>query len=235
MAREEPLRLQVYLARCGIGSRRGCEKIIEQGRVAVNGESVTRQGVKVEPGDRVEVDGKEAVIEAKRVYLALNKPPGYLCSQKDSQGRPLAVDLIRPKIPYRVFHVGRLDFNSSGLIFYTNDGDFAARITHPSQEIEKEYRVDSPQPIPRRMIEDFRRGITLEGQLYQLKDFRFQGNKRVYLVLAEGKNREIRRVFEAYHQPISRLHRIRIGSVHLRDLESGSFRHLTQNERRNLW
>ncbi|MFP4408469.1 MAG: pseudouridine synthase [Spirochaetaceae bacterium] len=226
-----PLRLQLFLARAGVASRRRCEEIIASGRVQVNGEVVQRQGVTVDPEtDEVRLDGKPIRQARNYVYFALNKPPGYLTSNKDPEGRSLAIELIREAYSGRLFSVGRLDFLSSGLIFFTNDGRFADRVAHPSSRIEKEYLVETKRPIPRELLEQWRSGIEIEGERYHLKSYTFKGPRRVQLVLEEGKNREIRNVLHAHNIPTKRVHRVRIGRVTLGDLGPGAFRKLTKAE-----
>lgn len=231
--REEsgPLRLQLFLARAGVASRRKCEDIIASGRVQVNGEVVKRQGVKVDPEqDEIRLDGKPIRQARKYVYFALNKPPGYLTTNKDPEGRPLAVELIREAYSGRLFSVGRLDFLSSGLIFFTNDGRFADRVAHPSSQIEKEYLVEAKRPIPEELLQQWQKGIDVEEERYHLKDYSFKGPRRIQLVLEEGKNREIRNVFHAHNIPTKRVHRIRIGPISLGDLGPGGYRKLSEQE-----
>lgn len=226
-----PLRLQLFLARAGVASRRKCEEIIASGRVQVNGEVVKQQGVKVDPeNDEVRLDGKPIRQARKYVYFALNKPPGYLTTNKDPEGRPLAIELIREAYSGRLFSVGRLDYLSSGLIFFTNDGRFADRVAHPSSEIEKEYLVETKRPIPEELLQRWQKGIEVEGEQYHLKDYSLKGPRRVQLVLEEGKNREIRNVFHAHNIPTKRVHRLRIGPVTLGDLGPGACRKLNEQE-----
>ena len=132
MSLSEPIRLQVFMARCGVASRRRSEELIQQGEVTVNGELVTAFGTKVNADDDVRVSGRRIRLESRRIYVALNKPRRYICSAADPEGRPLALDLLADSYPERLFSVGRLDFLSSGLIFYTNDGQFAKAVAHPS-------------------------------------------------------------------------------------------------------
>jgi 23S rRNA pseudouridine2605 synthase len=224
----EQIRLQVYMARCGIGSRRRCELYIREGRVTVNGLTAAL-GTKVAPSDRVALDNRRLHPETEQFYLAINKPPGYLCSNSDSRGRPLLLDLLQ-EVPQRIFHVGRLDFRSSGLIFYTNDGTFAKTVSHPSSRIEKEYQVETKNPIPEEPLLKYKRGVTIGGVSYRLRKYRYKTTRKVVLTLIEGKNREIRRVFEHFGLFPSKIHRVRIGCVHLGRLPSGGYRPLSQKE-----
>ena len=225
----EPIRLQVYLAHAGLASRRGAEKIIAQGRVSINGRQISAAGEKVHPGDDVCIDGKKIRVESRLLYLVLNKPPLYICSSFDPQGRPLALDLL-PACPERLYSVGRLDYRSSGLLMFTNDGNFAARAGHPRAEIEKEYLVESTVPILDRAVEEFARGVLVEGVLYKAREIEKTGNKSLRVVLVEGKNREIRRVFSHFHLHPKALQRVRIGPVRIGDLKEGESRPLCADE-----
>jgi 23S rRNA pseudouridine2605 synthase len=224
------LRLQTYLAHAGVASRRSSEKLILDGRVSVNGRIVTVLGEKVREGDAVALDGVPVKPEERLLYLVLHKPRGYLCSSRDPLGRPLARDLFEGDIRERIYNVGRLDYLSSGLVIFTNDGDFAAGISHPSAEIEKEYLVEAAGSVPDTAIEAFRQGITIEGVRYRAKKIERFGRRSLKIVLVEGKNREIRRVFSHFHLHPEKLHRIRIGPVLIGDLTGGASRPLTEEE-----
>jgi 23S rRNA pseudouridine2605 synthase len=223
------MRLQVYLAHAGIASRRAAEKLIAEGRVTVNGRQIITPGEKVLPTDEVHFDGLPVKTESRLLYLVLNKPPFYICSSSDPQGRALALELL-PPCEERLYNVGRLDYRSSGLIFFTNDGAFAASVSHPSAEIEKEYLVESTVPIPDRTVEEFARGVIVEGVMYRAREIEKTGNKSLRVVLVEGKNREIRRVFSHFRLHAEKLQRVRVGPVLLGDLKEGQSRPLTKNE-----
>lgn len=228
------MRLQVYLAHAGIASRRACEEIIAAGRVSVNGNVVTVPGTKVLDGDSVAVDGKPVRQEEQKRYVLLHKPAGYVCSLSDEKGRKTAADILKPHFSERLYNVGRLDMFSAGLIIFTNDGDFAAKISHPSAEIEKEYIVETSLPIPDGLVETFMKGIRIEGVFYKCKFCEQLGARRIRVVLIEGKNREIRRVFEHYDAAIKRLTRIRIGPIQNNGLQAGQFRELNPDEIKSL-
>jgi 23S rRNA pseudouridine2605 synthase len=227
---EDPVRLQVYLARAGLASRRRGEKLITEGRVQVNGRVVSVLGEKVFPGDTVLVDGRPVQPETRLHYLALHKPPGYICSSSDPQGRPLALELLPAGIRERLYSVGRLDLRSSGLILFTNDGDFAARVSHPSAGLEKEYLVEASGPIPDSVVKAFTQGLVVEGERYQAREIERTGQRQLRICLVEGKNREIRRVFSHFHLHPQKLHRVRIGPVKLGDLAEGVSRPLEEAE-----
>ncbi|MDR0557336.1 MAG: rRNA pseudouridine synthase [Treponema sp.] len=228
------IRLQAYLAHAGVASRRAAEKLITDGRVSVNGTLVSILGTKVSADDTVRLDGIPVVIQTNALYLLLNKPPEYICSSSDPQGRRLAKDLLPARIEMRLYNVGRLDYRSSGLIIFTNDGDFAAKISHPSSNIEKEYLVEASGHIPDTVIEDFLRGVVIEGVIYQAKRIARLGRKAIRVVLIEGKNREIRRVFSYFHLHPVVLRRIRIGNISLGGLVEGASRPLSPQEIESL-
>ena len=227
--RGKNIRLQVFLSHAGVASRRAAEEIIARGRVSVNGVTITAQGTKVEDGDIVLLDGKPVQPESRLLYIALNKPPGYICSSYDPQGRPLALSLL-PAAKERLYNVGRLDFLSCGLIFFTNDGNFASRLSHPGSGLEKEYAVEASGIIPDSVIDAFNSGVMVEGEFYKAKSAEKTGRKSLRIILIEGKNREIRRVFSYFHLHPVLLKRIRIGSVLLGNLAEGSSRPLTEKE-----
>ena len=232
--KEKNIRLQVYLSHAGIASRRAAEEIIASGRVSVNGSTVTSQGSKVKENDIILLDGRPVSPEKRMVYFALNKPPGFICSSSDPQGRPLAKELLPSAITERLYNVGRLDFLSCGLIFFTNDGNFANRLGHPSSELEKEYFVEAAGAIPDTAVEAFNSGITIDGIHYKAKKAQRTGWKSMRIILIEGKNREIRRVFSHFHLHPSLLKRVRIGSVLLGNLGEGVSRPLTDAEVKEL-
>jgi len=230
----QDIRLQVFLAHAGVASRRTSESMIQEGRVTVNGLIVSKMGIKVQNDDKICLDGMPVVAEQKLHYLALNKPPGYLCSSRDPQGRPLALELLPKTIKERLYNVGRLDYQSSGLIFFTNDGHFTARLSHPGSQIEKEYLVESTVPIPNQVIDEFLAGLTIADEQYRALRIERLGQKRLIIILLEGKNREIRKVFSHFHLHPSMLRRVRIGTIKLGELPEGECRLLSAKEKASL-
>ncbi len=230
MPNDGSLRLQLFMASCGVASRRACERFIAGGRVQVNGRTVTELGSRVRSSDSVAVDGKPIRPVRSKLYVALNKPRAYLCSNRDPQGRPLAVDLLRDRYPGRLFSIGRLDYLSTGLILFTNDGELARAVSHPSSDVEKEYLVEAKRPVREELLEEFARGVTVDGVRYRIKRFRFKSSTRVLIALSEGKNREIRNLFNAHNVALSRVHRTRIGGVALGKLRIGAHRALSDAE-----
>jgi 23S rRNA pseudouridine2605 synthase len=228
-------RLQKVLAHAGVASRRHCEELIVQGRVQVNGKIVRELGMKVNPdGDKILVDGRPIRLE-KHVYLLLNKPTGVITSVRDPQGRRVVTDLLKG-VKERVYPVGRLDYDTSGLLLLTNDGELANRLAHPSYEIDKVYRawvkgVPAPEQVRKLaagiMLED---GITAPGQAKLIKTSAAGDKALLELTIHEGRNRQVRRMCEAIGHPVLSLERIRLGFLTLEGLKSGEFRPLTSAE-----
>jgi len=227
---ESEIRLQVYLARCGLGSRRGCEQLIQDRRITLNGATVTQPGEKVNPGDVVKMDGKKVVPTTKQIYIALHKPRGFLCSNADPEGRPVASQLFAGAIKERLFHVGRLDFLSTGLILYTNDGEFSKLVSHPRAQIEKEYLVETARAIDDDFLNRYAHGIMVGDIVYRCKSYVLRSDHSALITLTEGKNRELRNVFTSRNIRLKRVHRTRIGPLTLRGIPPGHFRRLTEHE-----
>lgn len=226
----EKMRISVFLAHSGIASRRTSETFVTEGRVTVNGEVVTNLATKVTSSDIVTFDGNPVSLEEKNRYILLNKPDGVVCSLSDEKGRPTAADILKESVAERVYNVGRLDMYSKGLIIFTNDGDFARLLSHPSSELEKEYVVNASQDIPDELVEKFKRGIRVEGVFYKARDCWKSDDRKLHVILLEGKNREIRNVFKFFEIPIRSLIRVRIGQVQIAGMAPGTFRDLTEKE-----
>jgi 23S rRNA pseudouridine2605 synthase len=227
---ENVVRLQVYLAHSGVASRRNAERFILDGRVTVNGDTVTSMGSKVRGGDVVCVDGKRVRPEEFKRYVLLSKPSGYVCSLSDEKGRPVAADILKNAYVERLYNIGRLDMYSSGALIFTNDGQFASVIGHPSAEIEKEYIVEASLPFRDDVIDAFKKGIRIENVFYKCKLAERLSSRRMRVVLIEGKNREIRKVLDHFGVRVKSLIRVRIGNVSLGDLHYGEFRDLSSTE-----
>ena len=220
-----------------MASRRAAEQIILAGRVYVNGGLVCRLGTKVDPShDEVTVDGKRVRVRRK-LYIALNKPVGCVCSRKDELGRPTVYDLL-PKEWQMLHSVGRLDFNTEGLIFLTNDGQFALHLTHPRHGVRKRYAATVEGRVDRMMLERFTHGVWHAGEKLQARAARIvsagHGRSVVELELVEGKNREVRRLFESQELVVKRLQRMQIGKIKLGELKPGRWRALTETEIKTL-
>ena len=228
------IRLQKLLAPSGVASRRKCEELMLDGLVEVNGEVVTRLGTKVDPRTAViRVSGKRLPPMSPNVYLVLNKPRGVVSTMSDPQGRRTLADLVADR-PERLFHVGRLDTDTEGLILLTNDGDFAQRVAHPSYELDKTYVAEVDGVVARTTLRALREGIELEDGPVKVHGCRVvsTANERsiVELVIHEGRNRIVRRLLEAIGHPVRRLTRTAIGPVLLRGLRPGAVRELTRDE-----
>jgi len=226
------VRLQKFLAQAGIASRRASEAVIREGRVEVNGQTVTRQGIQIDPvADVVSVDG-QMIQPLRHRYVAVHKPRGVLCTRKDEKQRTILGDLLPSD--WDLKPVGRLDRDSEGLIFATNDGDFALRITHPRYEVTKVYQVEAEGRVPHRTLRLLTQGVKHGGQMLRAQKATLLDANRsrsvVELVLTEGKNREIRRMFATQEIKIIRLIRMQIGSVKLGELPTGKWRTLTKTE-----
>jgi 23S rRNA pseudouridine2605 synthase len=226
------IRLQKVLATAGVGSRRHNEELIAAGRVRVDGRVVTEQGMRVDPEAAViEVDGERVVTQAGLVHLALNKPLGVLSAMSDDRGRPTVADLVGIG---GVFHVGRLDADSEGLLLMTNDGTLGHRLSHPSFEIPKTYLIEVTGRPTRATLARLRAGVTLEDGPVSVDELRVVGDSgpraMLEITLHEGRNRIVRRLMDSVDHPVRRLVRTRIGSVNLGSLRAGLTRPLTRPE-----
>ncbi|MGG0936070.1 pseudouridine synthase [Brevibacillus centrosporus] len=228
-------RLQKVLAHAGVASRRHCEELIVQGHVQVNGKVVRELGTRVDPqADHILVHGRPIQTE-QHVYLMLHKPTGVITSVSDPRGRRVVTDLLK-EIKERVYPVGRLDYDTSGLLLLTNDGELANRLAHPSYEIDKVYRawvkgVPSPDKVKRLAtgisLED---GMTSPGEARLLETAPARDKALVELTIHEGRNRQVRRMCDAIGHPVLTLERIRLGFLTLEGLSAGQYRHLTSSE-----
>jgi 23S rRNA pseudouridine2605 synthase len=232
------IRLQKLLAQSGVASRRKCEELMLEGLVVVDGEIVTRLGTKVDPRTAViRVDGKRLPPISEKVYLVLNKPRGVVSTMSDPEGRRTITDLVADR-PERLFHVGRLDTDTSGLLLLTNDGDFAQRMAHPSYEVDKTYVAEVDGEVTKVTVATLLEGVELEDGPVTVTKARIisvsgrgRGAKSIVeLVIHEGRNRIVRRLLERLGHPVRRLTRTAIGPVQLAGLDSGALRDLTLAE-----
>ncbi len=224
------VRLNKYIASLGLASRREADILISDGKIKVNGKVVTEMGIKVDPDvDNVEVAGSVAKDREKLIYIALNKPKGYVCSVKATRQDPKTViDLV--DIDERIYPVGRLDKETTGLLLLTNDGTFVNAIIHPSSESEKEYEVTFPQQIPMGAVHKLEAGVKLQGTKTLPTRVKKIGPAKIRIVLKEGKNRQVRRICQKVGYPVKTLKRVRIKGLKLGDLELGEWRYLTKSE-----
>jgi 23S rRNA pseudouridine2605 synthase len=223
----EQIRLQKHLADCGLGSRRFCEKLITGGRVAVDGETVTELGTKIDPSVQKVVCNGNIVAKEPTITLLLNKPPKVICTSDDPQGRTTVLDLL-DDLPARVYTVGRLDFMSEGLIMVTNDGALAHALMHPRHHIKKTYKVWIDTPLGYHQLKKMVRGIPNRGETLRVLDIddgkHTRNGVEYTITLGEGKNRHIRRLMEHFDKKVYRLIRISIGPIRLDDLKTGESR-----------
>jgi 23S rRNA pseudouridine2605 synthase len=225
------MRINKYLASSGMASRRECDRLILEGKVKVNG-NVATLGLDVGEGDEVTVNGNIVVIK-KNEYYILNKPKGYICSVSDDKGRKTVMDLM-PQNTGRIYPVGRLDYDSEGLLILTTDGELAQHLTHPSNQVPKTYLVKIEGTLTEQALNPIRSGIEIEGYVTKkCKAHIVETNKeytKVHVTLTEGKNREIRKMFAAIGKEVTLLKRIKIGEISLRGLDRGSYRKLNKQE-----
>ena len=222
------MRLNRFLAAAGIGSRRKCDELIATGRVTINGTVCTNFSAQPDERDHVKVDGKLVHLE-RTMTIALHKPAGFVSTRSDPNARDTIFDLLPPKFP-RLFNIGRLDAQSEGLLLLTNDGDLAQQLTHPRFKIEKEYEVTLDRQWESVHAPKLLRGIFLEGQRAQMARIRSIGQTRLRVVLRQGINQQIRRMFFAVGYEVKRLVRVRIGNLRLGDLPRGQWRILSKSE-----
>lgn len=231
------MRINKYIASCGVTSRRKADALIEEGRVKVNGRVLREPGYDVQPEDRVEVLGQEIHREEKKVYYLLNKPVGYVTTTQDEKGRPTVLDLV-PNEGIRLFPVGRLDCNTSGLLLLTNDGEAANRIMHPSHDLDKTYRAVVAGIMTRSKAQKLERGVDLGGFFTapaKVELLRHNANSTVLdLTIHEGKNHQVRRMCKAVGHPVQMLDRIAIGRLVKGRLAVGGYRKLSPEEIRYL-
>lgn len=230
-------RLQKYLAEAGVASRRKAEELIAQGKVKVNGKVVTEMGMKIDPAkDEVTyLDKKVTTKDTKMVYIMLYKPEGYVTTAKEQFGRPAVMDLVKG-VKERIFPVGRLDYDTSGLLLLTNDGDLTYKLTHPKHDVDKTY-IAKLYGIPDEgALQKFRRGVVIDGKrtkpakiqiIDKDKDGRFCTAE---IIIHEGRNRQVRKMCEAIKHPVAQLKRVATGELKLGDLQKGKYRHLTEKE-----
>lgn len=228
-----PVRLQKLLASAGVGSRRACEELIAEGRVTVDGRVATL-GDRVDPTTAVvRVDGERVVTDPRMVYLAFNKPRGVVSTMDDEHGRQALVDFLG-EVPVRVFHVGRLDVDSEGLLLLTNDGELAHRLMHPRFGVPKTYLCQVSGPVPRALARTLRAGVALDDGPARAESFRVVDtvgrSTLVELVVKEGRKHIVRRMLAAVGHPVQRLIRTAVGPVKLSHLKPGRLRHLTRHE-----
>jgi 23S rRNA pseudouridine2605 synthase len=231
------MRLQKYLALSGVASRRAAEKLIAEGRVTVNGQPVTLMGTSVEETDEIRVDGALARLEAEKHYLLYHKPAGEMTTVSDPEGRATVLDKFRD-YPVRLYPVGRLDYDSEGLLLLTNDGDLTERMLHPSREVEKVYLARVSQQVSPEEARRLERGVPVDGRMTSRAKARILSANALYtemlITIHEGRNRQVRKMVEAIGHEVVLLRRVRFGPLKLGDLPRGMWRALTPEEIESL-
>ncbi|MDD2858804.1 MAG: pseudouridine synthase [Candidatus Nanopelagicales bacterium] len=236
---ETEVRLQKVLAQAGIGSRRRCEQLIEQGRVSVNGERVAEQGMRIDPATAVvHVDGQRIPTAPDNVVLVMNKPRGVITTMQDEQGRACVGDLVSDRSE-RLFHIGRLDADTEGLLLLTNDGELANRVGHPSHGVDKTYLATVSGQVSQTTLRQLKQGVELDDGPMQVDSVRIvqqaQDRCMLELVIHEGRNRIVRRLLDEVGHPVIDLVRTRIGPLHLGNLRPGQVRELTGSDLHALY
>ncbi len=229
----EPMRLNKYIAHCGISSRRQAVEFVKKGEVTVNGEVVKEPFYLVQPQDKVTYKGKLIKPEANKVYILMNKPKGYLTTVTDDRGRKTVMDLLKGKVEERIFPVGRLDRATTGLLLLTNDGDLAKKLSHPSHKVKKLYHVVLDKPVAKVDLEKIKKGVELEDGVAQVDGVDYVNDapkNEVGIELHIGKNRIVRRIFEHLGYQVEKLDRMYYAGLTKKDLPRGFFRHLTEKE-----
>ncbi len=233
----EEMRLNKFLAHCGVASRRGADTIIMQGHVTVNDTVVQEMGYKVKEGDVVKLKGQPIKPVDKLVYYLLNKPRNVLTTSSDERGRKTVIDIIADKIPERIYPVGRLDRNTSGLLLMTNDGDLTKKLSHPSHKVPKVYHVTLDKNLSLKDFEKIRTGVTLEDGDIKADSLHYMENmtkREVQIELHSGRNRVVRRIFESLGYEVLKLDRTYYAGLTKKNLPRGFYRHLTKEEIRML-
>ncbi len=226
------MRINKFLAECGVASRRQCDKLIEDGAVKINGKTALL-GQEVNDNDSVTVNGKRIVKDKRKEYYILNKPKGYVCTVSDDKGRKTVMELL-PKHAGRVFPIGRLDYDTEGLLLFTNDGDLAFRLTHPKNEIPKTYMAKIEGNITESELDKLRFGVEIDGRMTHRCNAHItdadKESTKVVITITEGRNRQVRKMFEAIGKNVILLKRIKIGDLTLHGLNRGDCRSLTAAE-----
>lgn len=229
---EDEIRLNKYLSNAGVASRREADVLIQTGVVSVNDQIILEMGYKIKPGDVVKYDGQTINAEIKR-YVLLNKPKDFITTMDDPLGRKTVMSLVKKACKERIYPVGRLDRETTGLLLFTNDGDLAKKLTHPKYKASKIYHVEANKPVTLEDVEKMKAGITLEDGLIKCDHVEFienGGSREIGVELHSGKNRVVRRIFESLGYEVVRLDRVKFSGLTKKDLPRGFYRHLTEKE-----
>lgn len=222
------MRINKYIANCGICSRRAADELVLNGKVEINGDIINIPGFDVDIKDTVKINGKIIKLQDEKIYILLNKPKGYITTSEEQFGRPCIMDLIKENI--RVFPVGRLDMDTEGMILLTNDGELTNNIIHPRNKIEKRYIVEIHEKVTTSQIKSLTNGVDIGGYITSPAVVKLLDDKHLEITITEGKNRQVRRMCEAVDIIVYNLKRISIGNLTLGDLKVGTYRRITENE-----
>lgn len=227
------MRINKFLANCEVASRRACDKLIEDGKIKVNGKTAKLGDDIDEVNDSVYYDGKRVILKDKKEYYIMNKPKGYVCTVSDDKGRKTVMNLL-PSTVGRVYPVGRLDYDTEGLLILTNDGDLAFRLTHPKNEIPKTYLVKIDGKLTDSQLNKLRTGVEIDGVMTQKSKISIaetdKESTKIYVTIHEGKNRQVRKMFEAVDSKVDFLKRVKVGDLTLSGLDRGKVRKLSDDE-----
>lgn len=227
------IRINKYIAKCGICSRRKADELIVNGKVSINGNVNTNLGFMIDENkDIVKIDNKEIKVEEDKVYIMLNKPKGYVTTNNEQFGRSSILDLVHENV--RVYPIGRLDMYTEGLLLLTNDGEFANRLMHPKNKIQKVYIAKVNKEVTDRQLDILRNGVDIGGYVTKAAIIDIMGKNILKVIISEGKNRQVRRMFESVGLKVLDLKRIQIGNLKLKDLPLGKYRYLSENEIKNI-
>jgi len=229
---DEPMRLNKYVAHCGICSRRQAADLVKSGKVLVNGKVESNPAYEVKPSDKISYDGKNIKPEEKKVYILMNKPKDTITTLKDERTRKTVIDLLEGKIEERVYPVGRLDRNTTGLLLLTNDGELSQKLSHPSHKAKKIYHVVLDKPLTKKHFEQITQGLMLEDGKAEVDGIDFVDGKKdeIGIEIHSGKNRIVRRIFEHLQYEVTKLDRVYYAGLTKKNLARGRFRHLTTQE-----
>lgn len=231
---EHIMRINKYIAHCGYCSRRKADELIEKGRVFVNGKCVNDFSIDVDDNDIVTIENKVISLEQEKIYIMLNKPSGYISAVSDDRGRKTVLDLVQKHYTQRLYPVGRLDYQTEGLLILTNDGELANKLIHPSSNIKKTYYVELDRMISAEKIRKIESGVDIGGYITKKAKIKRIGpsinTNKCIITICEGKNRQVRKMFETQHLHVKYLKRLQIGELYLNDLKQGEFRYLNKKE-----
>lgn len=232
------MRINKYIAHSGVVSRRKADELIKQGKVKVNDTIILEPGLEINKGDIIKVNNEIISLEEKKIYILMNKPSKYLCSSSDDRGRKTVIDLLKPHYGERLYTVGRLDYETEGLLLITNDGEIANKLIHPSSDIKKTYYVELNNSLTSKALINLEKGVTIDGYRTRPAILKKVGQgtstNKCLITISEGRNRQVRKMFETQRLKVTYLKRLTIGELKLGDMPVGTFRELNKKELKYL-